>query len=367
MVHMNLQYFVDAASAPWTFNWYLDGVLKETKTYELSKESAYGDTWSINGTKVLLNDASAETDIKYDYGVQLESVTGENQGAKYNVYAISKKDPKLWHNILTFPDPSQYVEEDGSTFVVTVNDVTVTSPYELQNGDVIKAVLTNTEGFNPEIDTERTVYAVNGEEFTSLENTWDYPVTDDDIVITLVNDYWKGKYTLTSTYEETMMSLKVDSTKGIVLKTAGAYCETDIKVKPTLEEVTITPGAKQEVEPSDGYAGIGKVTVSKVASQTKTVTPTKKSQSITPSDGKYFSKVTVKAIPDNYIEPTGTLDITQEGVVDVTNYASANISITADAIATAADMLVGKTAYVNGAKVTGTIPVYSGALVDNLN
>lgn len=318
---------------------YLDGNLIET----LSKEFKAGTgseriSIYINGTKVLA-DVADQDDMTllddmllYDYGIELESVTPTyvdtmSDGRLTAVYAISKKDPKLWHNILTFPDPSQYVEEDGSTFVVTVNDVVVTSPYELQNGDVIKAVLTNTEGFNPEPGSERTVYAVNGEELTSLENTWDYPVTDDDIAITLVNDYWKGTFTLTSTYSETMMSLKVNSTKGLVLETAGTYCETDIKVKPTLEEIEITPGAKQVVTTTDGYAGIGQVTVSKVATMTKTVTPTKSSQSITPTTGKYFSKVTVKAIPSNYIEPTGEIEITANGTYDVTNYASAEVNV----------------------------------------
>ena len=65
--------------------------------------------------------------------------------------------------------------------------------------------------------------------------------------------------------------------------------------------------------------------------QPKTVTPTKKQQNITPDAGYYgLSDVTVAAIPDNYID-------------------------TSDADAVAANILIDKTAYVDGAKVTGTM------------
>lgn len=83
--------------------------------------------------------------------------------------------------------------------------------------------------------------------------------------------------------------------------------------------------------PAGYHNGSGKVSIS---TETKSVTPTKSAQSITPTAGKVLSSVSVAAIPADYITTT-------------------------DADAIAANILSGKTAYVNGSKITGTMPNYS--------
>lgn len=80
--------------------------------------------------------------------------------------------------------------------------------------------------------------------------------------------------------------------------------------------------------PKGYHGGSGKV---QIVLETKTVTPTKSAQDITPTTGKVLSKVTVAAIPDNFIDTT-------------------------DADAVAANILDSKTAYVKGSKVEGTMP-----------
>lgn len=62
--------------------------------------------------------------------------------------------------------------------------------------------------------------------------------------------------------------------------------------------------------------------------QTKTITPTKQTQTVLPDENIYaLSQVTVNPIPNNYIEPQGQKEITENGIYDVTNFASANVEI----------------------------------------
>ncbi len=82
--------------------------------------------------------------------------------------------------------------------------------------------------------------------------------------------------------------------------------------------------------PKGYHSGAGKV---QVIPETKSVTPGKTAQTVTPTSGKVLSSVSVAAIPENYVD-------------------------TSDASAAAADILTGKTAYVGGVKV-------SGAMADN--
>lgn len=62
--------------------------------------------------------------------------------------------------------------------------------------------------------------------------------------------------------------------------------------------------------------------------QDKTVTPTKEAQSVTADQGYTgLGTVDVEAIPNEYIIPSGNIDITENQVVDVTQYSQATISV----------------------------------------
>lgn len=95
--------------------------------------------------------------------------------------------------------------------------------------------------------------------------------------------------------------------------------------------------------------------------QTKTVTPTTSSQSVTPDSGyDGLSKVTVNAIPSNYIVPSGTKTITSNGTYDVTSYASATVNIASGSSNNNCEAYIvdASNPVVNFNTTSGTIKVY---------
>ena len=99
------------------------------------------------------------------------------------------------------------------------------------------------------------------------------------------------------------------------------------KVYPPLEDLNVVPSGELQTFKSENYYGYDTVTVNPVSLQNKTVTPTKEQQVVKADDGYELEQVTVNAISDEYVIPTGTLEITENGIHDVTNYKQINANI----------------------------------------
>lgn len=141
-----------------------------------------------------------------------------------------------------------------------------------------------------------------------------------DVTVSAIPEAFQDVSSVTASAEDVLTGKVIVTAAGVV--TTGTMANNGT-VNQTLDASTIS-----YTVPKGYHSGLGKV---QIVTETKSVTPTKSAQTVTPTTGKVLTKVSVAAIPDAYIT-------------------------TDDATAAAADLLAGKTAYAAGVKVTGTMP-----------
>ena len=141
-----------------------------------------------------------------------------------------------------------------------------------------------------------------------------------DVTVSAIPDAYQDVSSVTATAADTLTGKVFVTSDGTV--TTGTMANNGAVTK------ALDAAATSYTIPKGYHSGAGKVSVTV---ETKEVTPTKAAQEIVPSTGKLLSKVSVAAIPAVYVD-------------------------TSDADAVAANILDSKTAYVNGAKVVGTMP-----------
>lgn len=184
---------------------------------------------------------------------------------------------------------------------------------------------------------------VNGAQVTgtiATKSSKDLTVSDATVSVP-AGYYPSGASKSVSTVAQANPIISVDSTTGTITAsvTQGSgyvygRTMTNTSELQTQPATTITPSTYRQTAVPAGYYTTGAVFVNPVPTQTKSATPSKSKQTVTPDSGKFLSSVTVGAIPSMYIT-------------------------TSDATAAESDIASGKTAYVKGSKVTGTIPEYT--------
>lgn len=118
----------------------------------------------------------------------------------------------------------------------------------------------------------------------------------------------------------------------LTYKHEGSYGYDNVTVNPISEEYIIPSGTKDinsnGIHNINEYENVNVNVVAVPDLEEKVITPTKEVQTVVPSEGyDGLSEVTVNAIPDEYIAPSGELEITASGIYDVKEYASANVNV----------------------------------------
>lgn len=197
---------------------------------------------------------------------------------------------------------------------LTASGATVTVPAGYYSTQATKSVTTTTHP-NPTV----TLNSTNGLITATHTQTTGY-VTGGSTTDTLQLTTQAGSTTTPNNTTQTLIS-------------AGTYTLGDVKVSavPT-ETKTVTSNGTYTPTSGKYFNSVVVDIPSDLILQSKTVTPTKSQQTVSPDTGyNGLNSVTVNAIPSQYITTT-------------------------DANAIAANLLLNKTAYVNGSKITGTMP-----------
>ncbi len=140
-----------------------------------------------------------------------------------------------------------------------------------------------------------------------------------DVTVAAIPDQFQDVSSVTAAAADVLANKVFVDSEGTV--TAGTMVNNGAVSKK------LDTSTKSYTIPKGYHSGSGTVSLT---TETKSATPTKSQQTITPTAGKVLSSVTVAAIPGAYIT-------------------------TDDATAAAGEILEGKTAYVDGVKVEGTM------------
>ena len=254
---------------------------------------------------------------------QIAVNSGVYTTGKITVSAVPTETKKITANGTYSPSAGKYfssvevtIAGDTPTYQsktispsTSVQTVTADSGYDALSDVTVNAIQTETKS----VTSNGTYKPTNGKYFSS-------------VTVNVPSETFNTQ-TKTVTPTESTQTISPDNgynglSTVIVNPISSTYIGSAV---PTKGATTITPNSNSQTAISSGTYATGNITVSAVPTETKSITA---NGTYTPSNGKYFSSVTV--------------DVPSSGID------------TSDATATADDIVKDKTAYVKGEKITGT-------------
>lgn len=276
------------------------------------------------------------------------TVSGVAGGGNYKLQSKQVTPTKAQQNVT--PDAGYYglsdvtvaaipqAYQDVSTVTATAKDVLANKVIVTADGTVTTGTMPNNGAVAQKLDGETTSYTVaagyhdgKGTVSVTVETKSATP-TKEEQTVTPTEGSLLSSVTVGAIPAEYMDTTDGTATAAQILTGRTAYVAGE-KVTGTMPNnspaatVLDTETASYTI-PAGYHDGTGSVSLSL---ETKSATPTKAQQTIEPSEGKVLSRVTVEAIPAQYVD-------------------------TSSGTAAAGDILTGKTAFVNGAAVTGSMP-----------
>lgn len=232
--------------------------------------------------------------------------------------------------------PEAYQDVTGVT--ATAADVLSGKTIVSSIGETVAGTMVNNGGVTKTLDTTTTSYTIpkgyhSGSGTVSVvTETKNATPSEEEQVISATTGKVLSSVTVAKIPENYITTDDATATAADIKDGQTAYVD-GAKVEGTMpvnaaSTQTLAVATTSYIIPAGYHDGAGKVTI---VLEEKPATPTKAEQVIQPTTGKVLSKVTVAAIPDEYITTT-------------------------DATAEAGDILLGETAYVGGTKVTGSMP-----------